>query len=95
MPIYLIDPTDESETVHRQLAPRGMTLDGATVALIDIRKARGDVLLDRLEQRIMRQHPTATVLRMAKPTFTKPAPADFIDEVVATGANFAIEGLAD
>ena len=45
----LLDPTNESVPVARQLAAREAVLKG-TVALLDIRKPRGDVLLDRVEE---------------------------------------------
>jgi hypothetical protein len=44
-----MDPTDERVPVARQLAPREVVLKG-TVALLDIRKPRGDVLLNRIEE---------------------------------------------
>ena len=88
-----MDPTDETEAIERSLAPRS-PLDTATIGLIDIRKARGDVFLDRLEARLTEQYPSATILRLAKPTFTKPAPAEFLDEVSAT-CDAVIEALAD
>ena len=36
---------------------------------------------------LLERYPTTTVLRMAKPTFTKPAPAEFLDSVMAAGAD--------
>ena len=65
-----------------------------TVRACRSRKARGDVFLDQLEARLNAAYPSATVLRMAKPTFTKPAPAEFLDEVAET-CDVAIEALAD
>ena len=53
-----------------------------------------DVFLDRLETKLNDVYPSATVLRLAKPTFTKPAPAEFLDEVSAT-CDVAVEALAD
>ena len=50
------------------------------------------LLLDRLEQQL--GHRGATVLRFAKPTFTKPAPADLRHEI-ATQCEAVIEALAD
>lgn len=93
MGLTIMDPTDESVTIERTLATR-CSLDHATIGLIDIRKARGDVFLDRLEARLTATFPSATVLRLAKPTFTKPAPAEFLDEVSST-CDAAIEALAD
>jgi hypothetical protein len=91
----ILDPTAEVAPVQRELAPRGRGIDGATIALVDIRKARGDVFLDRLEEMVASRYPSATVLRMSKPTFTKPAPAAFLDKVLVAGADFVVEGLAD
>jgi len=93
MGLTIMDPTDESVAIERALAPRS-PLENATIGLIDIRKARGDVFLDQLEARLTEMYPSATVLRLAKPTFTKPAPAEFLDEVSAT-CDVAIEALAD
>ena len=93
MGLVIMDPTDETTAIERSLAPRS-PLDNATIGLVDIRKARGDVFLDRLEARLTADFPSATVLRLAKPTFTKPAPAEFLDEVSAT-CDAVIEALAD
>lgn len=88
----LLDPTSETAPVERRLNPRPASLDGLTVGLLDISKARGDVLLDRLEQRLVDSG--LTVRRYAKPTFTKPAPIDLRHEI-ATQCEVVIEALAD
>lgn len=88
----LLDPTSESAPVTRTLNPRPASLDGLTVGLLDISKARGDVLLDRLEQRLAADG--VTVRRYAKPTFSKPAPIDLRHEI-ATRCDVVIEALAD
>ena len=93
MGLKIMDPTHELVAIERSLAPRS-ALEHATIGLIDIRQARGDVFLDRLEARLHEKYPSATVLRLAKPTFTKPAPPEFLDEVSAT-CDVAIEALAD
>ena len=67
-------------------------LHGKTIGLLDISKPRGDVFLDRLEQRLTELG--ATVLRYQKPTFTKPAPVDLRHEI-ATQCELVIEALAD
>jgi hypothetical protein len=89
--IYL-DPTGERAAPSRPRAPRPTALAGLTVGLLDIAKARGDVFLDRLAERLAGRG--ATVLRFAKPTFTKPAPVDFRQEI-ATCCQAVIEALAD
>ncbi len=67
-------------------------MHGKTVGLLDISKPRGDVFLDRVEQRLTELG--ATVLRYKKPTFTKPAPVDLRHEI-ATQCELVIEALAD
>jgi hypothetical protein len=87
--VKILDPTAEREPVERPLAPRGAP---GTIALLDIRKPRGDVFLDELEA-LLRER-GLTVLREAKPTFTKPAPADLRREIAAR-CDAVIEALAD
>jgi len=55
----ILDPTDERKPVHRELTPRPAEITG-NVALLDISKPRGSVLLDRLEQRPWRCNATAS-----------------------------------
>jgi hypothetical protein len=88
----LLDPTSERTILERSLLPRPATLHGKTVGLLDISKPRGDVFLDRLEQRLTEAG--AIVVRFKKPTFTKPAPVDLRHEI-ATQCEVVIEALAD
>jgi hypothetical protein len=89
----ILDPTNERAPVRRQLAARGGTIEGS-VALLDISKPRGNVLLDRLEARLHSALPNVTIQRYAKPTFTKPAPESLRQEIRAANA-FVVEALAD
>lgn len=89
----ILDPTDEREPVRRRLADRPEHISGA-VALLDISKPRGNVLLDRLEARLRERLPDIEVRRYAKPTFTKPAPED-LRRRIAEECGFVIEALAD
>jgi hypothetical protein len=88
--LEILDPTAERDPAGRPIAPRGGP--PATIALVDIRKPRGDVLLDELE-RLLAERGHA-VQRAAKPTFTKPAPADVRREI-AERCDAVIEALAD
>ena len=88
----LVDPTSERVPSTRSLSPRPASLLGLTVALLDINKPRGDVLLDRLEQRLRTDG--VSVRRYAKPTFAKPAPVDLRHEI-AVHCEVVIEALAD
>ena len=89
----ILDPTDERVPIARSITPRPETVTG-NVALLDISKPRGNVLLDRLEQRLAERLPGVTVNRYAKPTFTKPAPQSLRQDILA-GNDFVIEALAD
>jgi hypothetical protein len=88
----VLDPTSERSPAIRPRVPRLPSLDGKTVALLDISKPRGNVFLDHIEDRL--RGLGATVVRFAKPTFTKPAPVDLRHEI-ATRAAAVIEALAD
>jgi hypothetical protein len=88
----LLDPTGERSPVTRPRALRPASLDGLTIGLLDITKARGDIFLDRVASTLeARGH---TVVRFAKPTFTKPAPIDLRHEITTT-CDVVIEALAD
>jgi hypothetical protein len=88
----LLDPTHERTPAVRERLPRLETLDGATIGLLDISKARGDRFLDRLEERL--RSAGAIPQRYAKPTFTKPAPVD-LRQRIAVECDAVIEALAD
>ncbi len=88
----VLDPTAELVPAGRTRLARPLGLDGLTVGLLDISKARGNVFLDRLEE-LLRQR-GSKVNRYAKPTFTKPAPVDLRQEI-AVHCDVVIEALAD
>lgn len=88
----VLDPTGERQPSSRELTARPQSLDGLTVGLLDISKARGDVFLNRIEE-LLTERGLRTV-RYRKPTFTKPAPIDLRHEI-ATTCDVVIEALAD
>lgn len=88
----LLDPTSERALAIRPRAPRLTSLQGKTIGLLDISKARGSVFLDRVAETLGARG--AKVLRFTKPTFTKPAPVDLRHEI-ATRCDAVIEALAD
>ena len=88
----LLDPTGERRAPGRALLPRPATLQGRTVGLLDISKARGDVVLDRLHELLTADG--ARVLRYRKPTFARTAPVDLRHEI-AEHCEVVIEALAD
>jgi hypothetical protein len=88
----VLDPTGERRPATRELLPRPDGLRGRTVGLLDISKARGDVVLDRLEELLRADG--VRVLRYRKPTFARPAPVDLRHEI-AEHCEVVIEALAD
>jgi hypothetical protein len=89
----ILDPTDERVPVRRTLTPRREAITG-TVALLDISKPRGNVLIDRLQERLAERLPNVTFKRYRKPTFTKPAPDELV-RTIAAEADVVVEALAD
>jgi hypothetical protein len=89
----ILDPTDERVPIRRTLTPRSGEIRGR-VALLDISKPRGDVLIDRLADHLVDRLPGVEVTRYRKPTFTKPAP-DELRRRIAEENDFVIEALAD
>ena len=91
--LVILDPTDERAPIGRRLATRPDLLRG-TLGIIDITKARGDVFCDEVERLLHERLPEIDIIRLRKPTFTKPAPADLRDEVEAR-CQAVIQALAD
>lgn len=89
----ILDPTDERKPVARSISPRREALQ-KRVAMLDIAKPRGNVLLDRLEELLKERFPEVKVSRYSKPTFTKPAPMELRQEIQANN-DVVLEALAD
>jgi hypothetical protein len=89
----IVDPTDERVPIRRTLAKRSGTITGS-IALLDISKPRGDVLIDQLAARLREEMPGVEIRRYKKPTFTKPAPEE-LRRQIAKESDFVIEALAD
>ena len=88
----LLDPTSERTPTRRPRLPRPEKLDGLTVGILDIAKARGDVFLKRLGERLGERG--IAYRHYAKPTNTRPAPLPLAQQI-ATEVDVVIEGLSD
>jgi hypothetical protein len=88
----LVDPTGELSPTRRERLSRPAALEGLTVGILDISKPRGDVFLDRLDERLSAAG--IGVKRYAKPTFARPAPTE-LRQQIATEVDAVVEGLAD
>jgi hypothetical protein len=88
----LLDPTSEQTPTRRPRLKRPASLDGLTVGILDIAKARGDVFLKRLGERLGERG--IAYKHYAKPTNTRPAPLPLAQQI-ATEVDVVIEGLSD
>ena len=93
MPVTIVHPGNESVPRAATPPPRLGSLKGKKIGLLDISKPGGSFFLDRIEQLLVERHRVASVLRIMKPTFAKPAPPDLLEKIRDVDA--VIEGLAD
>jgi len=89
---FLLDPTAESSPDRRERLSRPKDLDGLTVGLLDISKARGDIFLDEIEKQLTGRG--LKIRRYQKPTFARVAPIELKQEI-STQCDLVIEALAD
>jgi len=86
------DPTAETDAVERDRIRPKMELANATIGLLSISKERSAEFLDSVEKLLLKQG--HQVLRFEKPTHTKPAPEEILQEIIEH-CDVVIEGLAD
>lgn len=89
----IMDPGNEHEPLERSLAARNGKIVGK-LALLNISKPRGEVLLKKIEDLLSERLPKVKITCYSKPTFAKPAPAELRREILANN-DFLIEALAD
>jgi hypothetical protein len=87
-----VSPFDERHRAAEPLAARPTSLDGASVALLDITKRRGEEFLDRIE--VLLQGQGAQTFRVVKEIFSKPAGPEIVRRIANRG-DLVVEGLAD
>ena len=88
----LLDPTGEHQAPVRRQTTRPKSLDGVTIGLLDIGKARGDVFLNRLDERLTQRG--LTVKRYAKPGPSRLVAAE-VKQKMLSEVQAAVIGLAD
>jgi len=88
----LLDPTAERSPDRRERLPRPKGLDGLTIGMLDISKARGDVFLDEVDSLLTERG--ITIKRFKKPTFARVAPTELKQEI-SIQCDVVIEALAD
>ena len=89
---WLRDPTAETTAIRRPRVTPPRSLEGLTIALFDIGKARSNEFLDQVEKRLVERG--LKTRRYAKPTNAKVAPVEVMQKV-ATEANAVLIALSD
>ncbi len=92
--VTLLAPTSQGDVPAKFLAPRLDSLDGSVMGLLNITKNGSDIFLSRIEELMRYRFQLADVIHVKKPTFSRPAPAELLDELAAQ-VDFVVEGLAD
>ena len=90
--MQLLDPTAETAAVRRERRAPPPSLEGLTLGLLDIGKARGNTFLDRLETGFAGRG--LAVKRYAKPTNTRTAPVD-LAQTIAEEVDVVVDALSD
>ena len=90
--VKLRDLTAESSPVRRPRLVPPPSLDGKTVALMDIGKSRGKEFIARLEGHFKKAG--IATRRYRKPTNTKVAPTDLLQKIAAEN-QLAVIALSD
>jgi hypothetical protein len=95
MKTVLVNPLDETPRAAGRPAPRLDSLAGKTIGLLDISKWGGGFFLDHLEKALKDRYGVERIVRVMKPTFTKPAPDAVLEQLVKAECAAVIEALAD
>jgi len=93
MPLTIVHPGNESVPKAATPPARLKSLQGKKIGLLDISKPGGSFFLDRLEELLRTKYGAGEILRTRKPTFSKNAPAQIIEQLL--GMDAVVEGLAD
>ena len=86
------DPTAQTAEFSRVRKAPPSTLEGKTVALMDIGKMRGDEFVDRMEALFSSKN--IATRRYKKPTNTRTAPSEMIQDIV-TNCDVVVIALSD
>lgn len=91
--ITVLDPTFEEDPEAFALAPRPLSLRGATVGVISNGKQSTRPFFDHLERMLREEWGVAEVVRLTKSNYSAPAEAELINASADWAVMFA--GLGD
>ena len=91
----ILSPEGTSHATKHQLAPRRFrSLDGVRLGLLGNSKLNADAVLLAISDLLQERYAVKSVFMRSKPTFSKPAPAELIDEVIQN-ADVVLTGVGD
>ena len=93
MPVTIVHPGNENVPKAATPPARLASLKGKKIGLLDISKPGGSFFLDRLEQILKTKYGAGAVVRARKPTYTKNAPQEVMEQL--RGLDAVVEALAD
>ena len=93
MSIKFLDPTHESSSTDFKPAPRLVSLEGATVAIISNGKKNTKSFFDFVEKELKDRQGVAEVVRLTKSNYSAPVEAELLVEAEKWQA--IISGMGD
>jgi hypothetical protein len=91
----ILSPEGTSHAKHRQLAPRRFkSLDGVRLGLLGNSKLNADAVLLAIGDLLKEKYAVQSVFMRSKPSFSKPAPDELIDEIIQN-ADVVLTGVGD
>jgi hypothetical protein len=93
--MVILSPEGQSTERLNELAPRRFkSLDGVTLGLLGNTKLNADEVLEALGDLLGTQFSLESVVMRTKPTFSRPAPEELINELVEK-CDVVITGVGD
>ena len=91
----ILSPEGTSHAKQHRLAPRRFTtLDGVRLGLLGNSKLNADAVLLAVGDLLKERYAVESVFMRSKPTFSKPAPDELIDEVIQN-SDVVLTGVGD
>jgi hypothetical protein len=79
----ILNPIGYGGKAQKALAPRLLSLQGKTIALLDIGFPNSKIFLDRVETLLKERYGVATVVRHAKPSPTRMAKPEVRKDILS------------
>ncbi len=92
--LVLINPQNEASVAESSLAPRLSGLQGKRLGLLDNSKSKAGKMLDAVAAILHAQYGFTDIVRCRKPSASKPAAPEMIDELAST-CDLVVAGVGD